>query len=225
MRRLDVFQENHETDLVVGPGNTIKQTFVPGKNNFAGVRIPLSNPKLGSSDEYLITIADGKNVILRQETVTGINLGWQYTLRYDFAPIADSAGKVHVLSFSYVGENPADGDILTKINTGFWDNQKPDEKTALIIENTQKNYVHLTYSSSDAYKDGQAIINNTPLSGDLAFETYYQVDAKNYFKDVLNDFKSHTLKDPAFFIVYLSLMTLLIILFISQFIKKRSFPS
>lgn len=201
MRRLDIFQENHGNSLIVGPGNTISQTFIPTKNNLAGVRIPVSNPKLGATDEYQMSIVYENN-ILREQTITGANLGWQTTLRYDFPLISDSAGKIYTLSFSYLGKNSADEDILTKINTGFWDTQKPDEKTTEIIENTQKNYVHVAYSKSDEYKNGQAMLNNQSLTGDLSFETYYQVVGISYFKDTVNDLKLRSVKDPLFFIFY-----------------------
>lgn len=194
MRRLDVNQDYGENTLTVGPGTSIGQTFKALHNNLAGVRFGVSNTKLGGSGEYEFTILDEKQTILQTLTVKESNLGWQNIFRYDFAPIADSAGKTYTLNLSYLGSSSS-------------------------AENKEK--VLVAYSEKDLYKDGAALVNKKEVSGDLTFSTYYQVNPGIFLRDSASDFVTRLSSDTAFLYSYVALLTIFSIYLLRQLLSKR----
>src|SRR4030067_2597139 len=93
MRRLDSFQEKNDTNLFIGPGNSLKQTFTAGKDVLAGIRLLVFNPRLGGRAKYKLTLTDEGNNLIWQDLISESNFGWGEGFRYDFKGIANSKNK------------------------------------------------------------------------------------------------------------------------------------
>lgn len=219
MRRLDTFQNKSDTPLIVGPGNSISQSFMPLHNNLAGIRIIVLNPKLGGNASYVLTVSDENNNTIRQEYIKESNLGWQQIFRYDFVPINDSANKKFLYSISYLGENN-ERDLIYIFNLHRLG--KP-AKFLTIDESDriEKSYVGIGYSASSSYDKGVAFIRSEQLEGDIAFQLYYQTTFTGFMKDSLNDFFGRLKYDSSFFTFYLLLLLSLIVVLIYRLRSKK----
>lgn len=196
MRRLDVFQDYGQQTLTVSPGQTVGQTFISRRSNLAGVRFSVSNPRLGGSGEYVFSIADDKQTIIRTLTVKESNLGWQYTFRYDFIPIPDSAGKTYTLNLSFLGD--------TKVT-----------------EAEKGNFLKVAYSAKDLYRDGHALMDKQPIAGDLTFTTYYQASLPIFIRDSLADLRVRLFQDGIFILSYAALLVILFLYLFKRIFRKN----
>lgn len=221
MRRLDIFQKKADTALFVGPNNTLIQSFTPTKDNIAGIRFPVFNPKLGGQKSYQIVILDDKNQSLRQEIVKESNLGWGQTFRYDFSPVQNSKDKQFKFMIMYLEEDTQNSEILTKINTSRIESLNLSSISSDIIDSIQKNYISISYSRTDNYGKGAAILNDQLLKGDLVFEAYYQTNMEGFIKDSIIDFVGRGRQDLSFFIFYFLLVFTLSILLFYRLIKDH----
>lgn len=194
MRRLDAYQDYGEENLSVGPSMSVGQTFKATRDNLAGVRFSVSNVQLGGAEEYEFTILDDKQTVLRSFSAKESNLGWQYTFRYDFAPIADSAGKTYTLNLAFKGSSTS---------------------------GQNRENLKVAYSKKNLYPDGEAIVNNKPVSGDLTFSTYYQVSPAAFLRDSVSDFTNRLTLDKNFLFSYLALLTVLSIYLLKRIFGKR----
>jgi hypothetical protein len=212
MRRLDQFQDIKNTQLLIGPGNALKQEIFSTKNNFAGIRLLVYNPNLGGNQSYKVSILDYKGNIIREQTVTESNLSWGSMFRFDFQPISDSLKKKYYIEIQYLGKNEKDQELISKININAL-NLSTEKIPIELVDNYMKKYISIAYSDTDTYQAGQTFLNESKLNGDLVFQTSYQTGPIGYIKDCFFDFTKRASRDPIFFIIYIFLiMTLLIVL-------------
>ena len=212
MRFIDQFQGKNDQILLVGEANSIGQTFISEKSNLSGIRLYLSNPKLGGSNLFLITIAKN-NQIVRQETFSESNVGWDMTFRFDFEPIISNPRDKFRLNISTLDSDRQDISDLTLVNlnrSALRQNSKNYLSNMRQSELDSK-YLHVTYSLKDAYSKGSAVLENSDLPGDIVFETYYSTDIKTATANLAGNTITRLKADSSFSIFYL-LMLLIFLL-------------
>lgn len=202
MRFLDQFQQINNTKLLVGPKDSVSQTFISKHNNLAGVRLLVSNANLGGNRLYNIVISHD-SVILRKEVISESNIGWEMVFRFDFKPIPDSFGEKYTLTIASEEPNisvPA----LTTLNKYRAEVTQPNLINLPIEEtsNLEKRYLNISYSTNDVYPDGKAQLENEFLPGDIAFETYYQTTLVSAIKNTIVGASLRLWSDKAFFVIY-----------------------
>lgn len=215
MQRLDRFQETNDTKLNVSTGNMLTQSFALSKNNFTGIRVVVYNPKLGGQGSYLFTISDEQNIVVKELTVSESNMGWGEQLRFDFAPINDSAGKSYVFSIVSQQKDLKDMPLITDMNNSKALNTGK-KFTEGQIDLVEKNYIALAYGVNDYFKNGTASLNSTPLPGDLVFQTYYRTSAPQFIRDSLISFAGRMIQDSGFLIFYFLTLSMLIVCIVTR---------
>lgn len=221
MRRIDSFQEKSETVLIAGPGNSISQSFYSFHDNFAGIRILVFNPDLGGKQNYKIQIENDQKEIIREEIITGFNLGWNFELRYDFAPITGSKNKYYKFLLSTDSENEFEKDSLTLLNNNKLGLQDIDSKLMEKLDPIHKSYTAIAYTRTDNYKNGETYLSGFKLPGDLVFKTYYSINIKKYPIDAYNDFTTKMKADGGFF-VFFTILLICLILLLFWSVKNRN---
>ena len=225
MRRLDSQQDIANANLIVGPRNCIGQSFSTRRNNIAGIRMLVYNYRLGGKTEYLLSLKDDKDNILQKLTVSESNVGWEYTLRYDFLPVKSDQSINYKFSLCLKEENSdtfqEDGPVVSDLNL-----KTVNDDTAFFIEpeledQVPKRYFSVAYNRSDLYQGGSAYINDQKLPGDLHFQIYYQTTLKDFIKDSLTDFSKHVSYDSSFFLFYLIFIFILILSIVKRITNHR----
>lgn len=225
MRRLDSYQEIANNKLIVGPNNCIGQSFSTKRNNIAGIRMLLYNFRLGGKTEYLLSVKDDQNNILQKLTVSESNVGWEYTLRYDFPAVITSNSKNYKFSLCLKDEDSdafrKDGPVVSKLNLKTVENDPTLFVDPKLQDQVPKRYFSAAYNRSDLYEGGSAYINDQKISGDLHFQIYYQTTLKEFIKDSLADFSKHVSYDSSFFLFYLIFIFILMISIIKRIASHR----
>lgn len=208
MRKLDLFAETNDTRLFVGPGNTLKQTFVPQHDRLSGIRLFVFNPKLGGKSLYKLLLIDNEDRIVWQDLISESSLGWEMELRTDFTPFTNSKNKKFTLLISTDKENndPENTEILSLINKYRLKEAAIPQGMEETIDRVEKNYLSLAYGEKDLFAYGEAYLNETELNGDLVIKTYYSTNAVGFIGDSLKEFGKKILIDRSFIIFYLLLV-------------------
>lgn len=123
------------------------------------------------------------------------------TIKVNAAKIADN--QYHRFSFPPIPDS--------KDKTYYFFIESPDSAPG--------NAITIWYSTKDVYKDGSAFVNHKAVEGDLAFKTYYTSDYK--ISNVISYFIDKMQHDKPFFIVYFSLMAILIFLLVKLPLSGR----
>ena len=201
MRLLDSFQDREETTLLIGPNQALKQSLVVEHNNFAGLRLRLYNPKLGSTDPYLLKIWQQDGVMVLEQLLSGMNIGWGDWVRVDFAPVVSSAGKTFTFSLQAVIEASAEAALVDDFNMRKIDlNYQSDIKTR--EQDLTASWVSIGYSRENEFANGSAWMGNTELSGDLLFQAYYQAGVGQVPKEVVGNIVTKLKLDLGFVFQY-----------------------
>lgn len=104
----------------------VSQTITPVNNGLNTVVIYLKNARLLNTDPLLFSLSDSGGRILRDIHISGRNIGDGETVRFQFPPLPDSAGRTYTL-------------LLQAPDTAF------DEPL-----------IEVGFSSSDVYPGGQS---------------------------------------------------------------------
>ena len=223
MRFVDQYQGKHDVKLLVGPGNGLSQSFISEQNNLAGIRLFVFNAKLGGKKEYLISISKN-NEILRQQTFSESNVGWEMVFRYVFDPIESQVNDKFILNIDSRDSDVTDVPKLTMINQSRTDLNKIN-----LIENLSSNQVdeidakhlQITYSKKNLYAKGSARLNDTELPGDLVFETYYVTNPSTAIRHAVGNTLSRMQVDRSFFFFYFLLLAIIIFAIFRSVLKKN----
>lgn len=100
----DLNQEARSGWLALTKEQTIGQSFKASEDNLSGIKLFTRNPNLANHEPIIFHLKDSpsaSNDIL-SVVFSGANVGWDYSLRIQFAPIADSKGK----TFYFFLESP-----------------------------------------------------------------------------------------------------------------------
>ncbi|RJR16184.1 hypothetical protein C4579_00500 [Candidatus Microgenomates bacterium] len=204
MRRLDNLQVIQDSTVSIEGSSGLLQSFVAQHHNLNSLRFVVFNPVLGGGRAYTAKILDTQKQTLREMTFTQGNFGWQHGVRFDFAPIADSQGKLFYFALQSVTKDASAAAQLSNLDT---DAQK---------EFAEKNFTKVGIARNNSYTPGQLWVNDQETTDDLTFETYYTGSGSSLVQDVLIDFAKRITLDPGFSLIYvvslLLITTLLIIL-------------
>lgn len=77
---------------------SITQTIVPQNNGLSTILIHLKNAQLKNVDPFIFSLADAHGNVLREISINGRNIGDGEDIRFQFAPISDSAGKTYAIT-------------------------------------------------------------------------------------------------------------------------------
>lgn len=202
MRFIDQFQQIHNDFLLAAPNSQIRQTFLSTHDNLSGIRVSLSNANLGGNKLYQISIMDNAAPV-RSEEVSESNIGWDMTLRYDFKPIEGSKNRIYALEISSLDKSDINPAVI-------WVNERNaglrETLPAVPESDLSKKYLQVMYNRKDEYKAGSAFLNEKPLSGDIAFETYYSAGTTNAINGAFRKIYSNMRQDYMFTAFYLLLI-------------------
>lgn len=93
-KRVDIVQTRGDQLYRIWGDKKVGQTFVANKDNLNIIILDLKNPALGNQQSIyfrLIEIETGRT--LREIEISGLNVGDPSSVRFQFEPIRDSAGK------------------------------------------------------------------------------------------------------------------------------------
>lgn len=101
VRRLpDVSQPQVKKEVWIYKGHEVSQTIRPLHDGFNVVHIYLRNVSLRNQDRFVFTVSDSGGTVIRKIDLTGYNIGDGDNVRFQFAPIPDSAGKEYTINLS-----------------------------------------------------------------------------------------------------------------------------
>jgi len=93
----DSSQEISERLVPITRTHPVTQSIIPVNNGFNTVVIYLRNKMLLNTDPLIFYLTDTQNQVLRQLTISGRNIGDGETIRFQFPPLSDSAGKLYTI--------------------------------------------------------------------------------------------------------------------------------
>lgn len=115
VRRLpDASQSQVQKEIWVYKDHPVTQTITPGHDGLNVLTVYLRNVALRNQEPFLFELSDSAGVI-RSIQLTGYNIGDGDNVRFQFAPIPDSAGKTYTIKFS------SDSPLSSAIGAGFSD--------------------------------------------------------------------------------------------------------
>jgi hypothetical protein len=104
VRRLpDVSQSSVKKEVWIYKDHQVSQTFTPQNDGLNVIHIYLRNVSLRNQNPLTFTVSDLDGTIIRRINLTGYNIGDGDNVRFQFAPIPDSAGKTYTLTLSAAG--------------------------------------------------------------------------------------------------------------------------
>ena len=223
MRFVDQYQGKHDVKLLVSPGNSLSQSFISEKDNLAGIRLFVFNAKLDGKNEYLISILKN-NQILRQQTFSESNVGWEMVFRYDFEPIQSQPNDKFLLRIASKNSDETIESNLNIINQSRTNLNKKNLIESLSsneVDEIDAKHLQITYSKKDLYQKGSARLENTELSGDLVFETYYVTNPSTAIRHAIGNTLSRMQVDRSFFFFYFLLLAIIIFAIFRSVLKKN----
>lgn len=104
LSKVELNQEARTGWVDLHQGQTVGQTFVGSSNNLTGIKLFTRNLNLANREPITFHLRESltSDKDLATLTFSGANVGWDYALRIQFAPIAYSRGK----SFYFFLESP-----------------------------------------------------------------------------------------------------------------------
>lgn len=104
LSKVELNQEARTGWVGLHQGQTIGQSFVGSADNLSGIKLFTRNPNLANREPITLHLKENPTADkdLASVAFSGANVGWDYALRIQFAPIADSKGK----SFYFFLESP-----------------------------------------------------------------------------------------------------------------------
>lgn len=134
LSRVELNQEVQTGWLDLNQQQTIGQTFIGKSRNLTGIKLFTRNPNLANREPIIFHLKESPQAFsdLRTLTFSGANVGWDYGLRIQFAPVEDSAGK----NFYFFLESPTT-EAAQSIEFGYNQND--------------------TYKSGEAFVNGKTV--------------------------------------------------------------------
>jgi len=178
-KRIDIAQTSGDVLYQIYEDRKIGQTFLANKDNLNIIILDLKNAALKNQQPIYFHLEETKTArSLREIEISGLNVGDPSSVRLQFDPILDSAGKEY---YFYL-----------------------DSPTS-----TGEDAIEVYYSSQDLYSEGEMMVNDKSIVGELRFVSYYYPGSKkNVIRETINDFTSRLLADKSFIIFYLFLLFL-----------------
>lgn len=102
-RQPDYGQPIENTQVWIYSGHPIKQEFIPQNNGLNVITVYLKNVSLRNKEPFLFELSDSSG-LLRTIGINGSNIGDGDNVRFQFAPVVDSAGRQFTIILSSESE-------------------------------------------------------------------------------------------------------------------------
>lgn len=173
LNRLDVVQEYWRGALNLTSGVKIGQTFKAQHDNLNMIKLFTDNIKLKNKDKIIFHLRE-----VGKDT--------------DLATITLTGGNIGENFILRLQFEP----ILGSAGKNFYFYLDDVEGQSLAP-------IEIHSNPGDVYPDGEAMVNDRPVLGDLFFRTYYRVSFKEGILSSISDFKTRFLKEKDFAAIYL----------------------
>jgi len=178
-RRIDIAQTSGNCLYQIYEDRKIGQTFISNKDNLNIIILDLRNAMLKNEQSIFFYLKEvGTDRDLREIQINGLNVGDPGSVRLQFEPISDSAGK----SYYFYLESPS--------STVF---------DAVEIFHSPKD----VYSEGEMMVNGQKLEGELRFAS-----YYYPGSKTTMFREMIRDFRARLLVDKSFVIAYLFLLFL-----------------
>lgn len=188
MNRLDNHQPLSSHPIYFAKVDTISQTFVSHRPSLNIVSICMRNPSRLMTPLRFELIDDNAEVV-RSLDFSGGNIDNFDCTKFQFEPIKDS------LDRSYIAQ------ISATLDPSLDSKEKEAAKSGLYVE---------SHGGGD-YLGGSAYVDGKDTGFDLHFKTLYRQEYDEVFKESYLGFGSRIIKDPIFFVVFLTILAFVII--------------
>lgn len=178
-KRVDILQTRGDNLYRLSGDKTIGQTFLANKDNLNIIILDLKNAALRNQQPIYFHLEEAKTArSLKEIEISGLNVGDPSSVRFQFDPILDSAGK----KYHFYLDSPT---------------------------STKEDAIEVYYFPQNLYSEGEMMVNNQKLEGELRFTSYYYPGSKTtVIREMIKDFSMRLLADKSFVIVYLFLLFL-----------------
>lgn len=176
-KRIDIAQTSGDYLYQIYEDRKVGQTFVANKDNLNIIVLDLRNAMLKNEQPLYFHLQErDANQALREIEISGLNVGDPGTVRFQFEPISDSAGK----SYYFYLESPS--------STVF---------DAVEIFHSPKD----VYSKGEMILNDKSAVGELRF-----VSYYYPGPKKNMIRETIKDFTSRFFIDKAFVFFYLILL-------------------
>lgn len=147
-RVLDSQQNSHDQVVPITSARPYQEYVHPTHDGINVLNIYLKNTRLENTDNFIFTLSEN-GIVARQIIISGRNIGDGENIRFQFAPLADSAGKTYLLSLGSDTESPAQA-----ISVGYSSSRRaisyemyyqPQNKVAVLKEILSQNLSRLSW--------------------------------------------------------------------------------
>lgn len=178
-KRVDILQTRGDYLYRLYGDKEVGQTFVVNKDNLNIIILDLKNAALKNQQPIYFHLEEAKTArSLKEIEISGLNVGDPSSVRFQFDPILNSAGK----KYRFYLYSPT---------------------------STEEDAIEVYYSSQDLYSEGEMMVDNQKLEGELRFTSYYYPGSKTtVIREMIKDFSMRLLADKSFVIAYLALLFL-----------------
>ncbi|MBU3956784.1 hypothetical protein KKI19_00685 [Patescibacteria group bacterium] len=178
-KRVDIAQTSGDYLYQIYEDRKVGQTFVANKDNLNIIVLDLRNAMLKNEQPIVFHLREmGTDRDLREIQISGLNVGDPGSVRFQFEPISDSAGK----SYYFYLESPS--------STVF---------DAVEIFHSPKD----VYSEGEMILNDKSAVGELRF-----VSYYYPGSKKNVIRETIKDFTSRLFTDKGFIISYLFLLFL-----------------
>lgn len=178
-KRVDIAQTRGDTLYRLHGNKKVGQTFIANNDNLNIIFLDLKNSALKNQKPIYFRLEETKTAQnLREIEINGRNVGDPSSVRFQFEPVLDSAGK----SYYFYLESP----------------DSTEEDAIEIYYSSQD-----IYSRGEMIVDNQKMIGELCFTS-----YYYPGSKTTMIREVIKDFTFRLLNDRSFVIVYLALLLL-----------------
>lgn len=179
-KRVDILQTRGDDLYRLSGDKTVGQTFLANKDNLNIIILDLKNAALRNQQPIYFHLEEAKTArSLKEIEISGLNVGDPSSVRFQFDPILDSAGK----SYYFYLNSPTS----TK------------EDTIEVYHSSQDLYSGGEMMVNDQKFEGELRFTSY----------YYPGSKTTVVREMIKDFRSRLLVDKSFLIAYLVLLFLI----------------
>ena len=179
-KRVDIAQTRGEHLFQIYGDGKVGQTFVASRNNLNIIFLDLKNAALRNQQPIYFHLEEAETAqSLREIEISGLNVGDPSSVRFQFNPILDSAGK----SYRFYLDSPTS-----------------TEEDAIEVYYSPQNL----YSDGEMIIDDQKFGGELRFTS-----YYYPGSKTTVIRETIKDLMARLLTDKSFMIVYLALLFLI----------------
>jgi len=178
-KRIDIAQTSGDILYQIYEDRKIGQTFIANKDNLNIIILDLKNAALKNQQPIYFHLEEAKTArSLKEIEISGLNVGDPSSVRFQFDPILDSAGKKYHF---------------------YLDSPTSTKEDAIEVYYSSQNL----YSEGEIVIDDQEFVGELRFTS-----YYYPGSKTTVIREMIKDFSMRLLADKSFVIVYLFLLFL-----------------